>query len=129
MDDLTILIKTTAIGFGALLSTIITLMFGLSVPAFIAGFIGAFIGEMLLHTPSSFKKSTITIIATSVATGYVGSLFVKYAHNYPPTGILAVVGFALAYHRDFILNGFKDILKAAFDKIKLLINSPKNPPE
>lgn len=125
MDDLTI-IKGLAISLGATISTIITFMFALPFPAFVAGFIGAFIGEMALATPTSFKKSATIIIVTSVAAAYVGSLFVKYAHEYPPTGILAVVGFAITYGRDTILDGINSILKAAIEKVKNFLNPNKS---
>lgn len=125
MEHQMLMLKLTASSVGASLSSFILLMFALPWPAFMAGFIGSFIGE-LLREKTSFKKTAITIGTTSIMAAFVGSMFIAKLHTYPPTGILAIIGFILSYQRDFILKQITSIIKTFFDKIKSMISDWKS---
>lgn len=121
MDE-TVVIKITASGIGAALAYFISTFFMLPWPAFVAGFIGVFIGEIIADK-TTFKKAVITVGATSIMAAFIGSLLISRFNSYPPTGILALIGFLLAFKRDIILSHITSLITVCFTSIKLALSS------
>lgn len=109
MDPITL--KGLSAVLGGAVSAFITWLFNLSPEAMLAGFLGSLIGEMLQGKDTYWKTFT-TVCVTTVIVAFAGSLIVSYFKTYPPTGLLGVTGFVVAYYRNTILNRISTLISS-----------------